>query len=81
MRLVSSVTRLGDSLDFGQVLEPVATISLPKSPTFLGNFCNGVKIIHFSSENIFGHLLSTFGDFFWSHWFLCTLIGTLKTFN
>ena len=31
-----------------------ATISLPKSPTFLGNFCKGVKIIHFSSEIIFG---------------------------
>ena len=34
--LKSSVTRLGDLLDFGQVLKPLATINLPKSPTFLG---------------------------------------------
>ena len=28
-----NVTRLGDLLDFGQV-KPLATINLPKSPTF-----------------------------------------------
>ena len=44
-----SVTRLGDLLDFGQLLKPLATIYLPKSLTFLGNYCIGVKIIHFSS--------------------------------
>ena len=32
-------------------------INLPKSPTFLGNFCKGVKIYDFSSENMFGQLL------------------------
>ena len=37
---------------------PVATISLPKFPTFLGNFCKGVKIFNFSSEII----LATFVD-------------------
>ena len=41
----------------GNFSKPVATISLPKSPTFLGNFCKGVKISHFSSEIIFGQLL------------------------
>ena len=51
------VTRLGDLLDFGQVLKPLATINLPKSPTFLGNFCKGVKIYHFSCEIIFEQLL------------------------
>ena len=45
-------------------LNPLATIKLPKSPTFLGNFCNGVKMHHFSSEMIFGQLLSTFSDFY-----------------
>ena len=30
---------------------------LPKSPTYLGNFCKGVKIYQFSSEIIFGQLL------------------------
>ena len=59
-----SVTRLGDLLDFGHVLKPLATYNLPKSPTFLGNFCKGVKIFNFSSEIIFGQLLQTFGEFF-----------------
>ena len=49
--------RLGDFLDFGLLLKPLATINLPKSSTFLGNFCKGVKIYHFSSELIFGQLL------------------------
>ena len=38
-------------------LKPLGAIKLPKSPTFLGNFCKGVKIDHFSSEIIFGQLL------------------------
>ena len=41
----------------GNFVKPLATIKLPQSPTFLGNFCKGVKIIHFSSETIFGQLL------------------------
>ena len=32
----------------------LAAINLPKSPTFLGNFCKVVKIYYFSSEIIFG---------------------------
>ena len=46
----------------------LATINLPKYPTFLGNFCKGVKIINFSNEIIFGQLLLTFGNFLCSHW-------------
>ena len=34
----TSVTRLGDLLDFGHFLKPLAAINLPKSPTFLSNF-------------------------------------------
>ena len=49
-------------------LKPLATINLPKSPTFLCNFCKGVKIYHFSSEIVIGQLLKSFGNFFWSHW-------------
>ena len=42
------MTRLGNSLDFGEFfLKPLATINLPKSITILGNFCKGVKIYHF----------------------------------
>ena len=37
----------------GNFLKPLAQINLPKSPTFLGKFCKGVKIFHFSSEIIF----------------------------
>ena len=56
----------------GKFLKPLATILLPKFPTFFGNFWKGVKIYHFSSEIIFGQLLLTFGDFF---------LVTLKTGN
>ena len=48
LSIESSVTRLGDFLHFGQPF---------KLPTVLGNFCKGVKIIHFSREIIFGQLL------------------------
>ena len=34
-----------------------------KSPTFLGNFCNGVKIFNFTSKILFWQLLWTLGDF------------------
>ena len=56
----------------GNFLKPLAAIILPKSPTFLGNFCKGVKIYHFSIEIIFGQLLLTFGDFF-----LVTLVAII----
>ena len=58
MWIGNNVTRLGN------FLKPLATISLPKSLTFLCNFCKGVKIYHFSSEIMFGQLLQTFGDFY-----------------
>ena len=51
MWILNSVTRLG------KFLKPLAIINLPKSPTFGGNFCKGLKIYHFSSEIIFGQLL------------------------
>ena len=49
----------------GNNSKPVATIILPKLHSLLGNFCKGVKIIHFSSEIILGQLLKTFGNFIW----------------
>ena len=55
--ITASVTRLGDLLDFGPFLKPLVTINLSKSPTFLGNFCKGVKIYYFYSEIIFRQLL------------------------
>ena len=41
----------------GNFLKPLTTINLAKSPTFLGNFCKGFKIYHFSNEIIFGQFL------------------------
>ena len=49
---------------FGNFLKPLATINLPKSPTFLGNFCKCVKIYHFSSEINFGQLFIVNWRFF-----------------
>ena len=47
--------QIGQFLHFGQLLKPLAKINLPKSLTFFGNFCKGVKIIRFSGEIIFGN--------------------------
>ena len=47
---------------FGNFLKHLATINLPRSPTFLGIF------VKFSCEIIFRQLLWRFVDFFWSHW-------------
>ena len=38
-------------------LKPLATINLPQSSPFLGNFSKGVKLIHFSSETSIGQFL------------------------
>ena len=48
---------------YGNFSKPVATIILPKSPTFLYYFCKGFKNFHFSSEIIFWKLLWTFENF------------------
>ena len=58
----TSVTRLGDFLHFGQLFKLLATINLPKSLAFLGNFCKGVKIFNFTSKINFGQLLQTSGN-------------------
>ena len=68
---MTRVTRLGDLLD--KFLKALATINLPKSPTFFGNFCEGVKIYHFSSESFLGN--------FYRHLAIClvTLDMTLNS--
>ena len=45
----------------------LATINLPKSPKFLGNFCKGVKNYHFSSEISFRQLFIDIWWFFSGH--------------
>ena len=56
MLKVGSVTRLGDFWTLGNFLKPLATINLPKSPTFFGNFCKGVKIYHFLVKSFLGNI-------------------------
>ena len=51
----------------GNFLKPLASINLHKSPTFLGIFCKGVKIYHFSSEIIFWATFIDIWRFFSSH--------------
>ena len=58
-----SVTRLGDFFNFGQPFKAGGNNILHKSTTSLGNFCKGVKIIHFSCVIVFGQLLKKFGNF------------------
>ena len=51
--------------------KPLATINLPKSPTFWGNFCKCVKKIQVKSflGNFYWHLAT----FDWSHWLSVTV--------
>ena len=51
----------------GNFLRPLAAITLPKSYTFLGNFCKGAKITHFSSEINFGQLFIEIWRFLSGH--------------
>ena len=60
--VIGIVTRLGN------FLKPLATINLPKSPTFLGIFCKGVKIYLCSSVINLGNFYRHLAIFFWSHW-------------
>ena len=50
----------------------MASIILPKLPTLVGNFCKGVKIIHYSSEIILGNFYKHLAIFYWSHCFEAT---------
>ena len=53
---------------FGNFLKPLATTNLPKSLTFLGNFCKGVKSYHFLVKSILGNFYRHLVNFFWWHW-------------
>ena len=51
----------------GNFVRPLATINLPKSLTFLWNFCKAVKIYHFSSEIILGQVFIDIWRLFSGH--------------
>ena len=58
MVAVSSVTRLGDLLNFGQLFKACGNNYFAKIATFLSNFWKGVNIFHFSSEIILRQLFT-----------------------
>ena len=60
-------------------LKSLATIDLPKSPTFLGNFCKVVKIYQLFSEIILGNFYRHLTIFFESHWKYVTKVCLIKT--
>ena len=60
----TSVTRLGNLLDFGHLFKQLATIDLPKS--FLGNFVMVSKSLIFVLKSFLSNF-QTFGYFYWSH--------------
>ena len=49
-----SVTRLGDFLHVGHFFKACGNNSFAQIANVLGNFCEDVKIFHFSSQIIFG---------------------------
>ena len=59
------MTRLGDLLDFGKFLKPLATLNLPKSPTFLGIFVKVSKSIIFLVKQFLGDFYRHLAIFFW----------------
>ena len=68
------VTRLGDFLYYGQLFKAFGNKYFAQ--IFLGNFCKGVKIYHFSSEIIFGQLLQTFGNFYLVTLMMMAVLGS-----
>ena len=47
--------------------KPLAAIYLPKSHTFLGDFCKGVKIFIFLVKSFLGNFYRNLAFFYWSH--------------
>ena len=56
----------------GNFLKPLETINLPKPPTFLGNFCKGVKSIIFLVKSFLGNIYRNVAIFFRSHCSECS---------
>ena len=52
----------------GNFLKPLATINLPKSPPFLGNFCKVSKSFIFLVKPFLGYFYRHLAIFNWSHW-------------
>ena len=70
----SSVTRLGNLLDFGTLFKAFANNYLPKTPTFFSNFCKGAKSLIFLVKSFWGNFYRHLAIIFWSHWLLATVV-------
>ena len=55
-------------------LKPLATIKLPQSPPFLGNFCKGVKIIHFLVKPFLGNFYRNLAIFIYYNLLMSLLL-------
>ena len=64
----SSVTRLGNSLHFGQLFKACGNNYFAQIAHIFRQFFEGVKNFHFSSEIIFGPLYRHLATFYWSRW-------------
>ena len=62
-----SVTRLGDFCTLGNFLKPVATIILPKLPTFEAIFVKVSKSFDFLVKSFLGRFNRHLATFYWSH--------------
>ena len=60
--------------------KPLATISLPKSPTFSGNFYKGVKILNFLVKSFLGNFDRHLAIFYRSHCLQLTSTPTLTSY-
>ena len=58
----------------GNFSKPVAIITLPKSPTFLGNFCKGVKVCYFLVKSFLGNFCRHLATFFRSRWLFAIFV-------
>ena len=67
LKITIIVTRSGNLLDFWQLFKAFGNNYFAQISHNLRQFLKRCKIFHFSREIVFGQLLQTFGDFFWSH--------------
>ena len=57
-----TVDQIGRFISLWATFQSLWNNYFPKLPTFLGNFCKGVKVVHFSSEINFGQLFTGHTD-------------------
>ena len=70
----SSVTRLGDILDFGQILEQ--QLICPNLPHSLAIFVKVSKSFIFQVKPFLGNFYRDLAIFIWSHWLLQNLLDS-----